>query len=161
MTITETITLGLKLKNKHPELNDWKVTLNNRVRSFGLCSYSKKEIQMSKSIIPYMSDESIKNTLIHEIAHALTKGHSHDWVWSQKCIELGGDGKRVGGDNKYENGKDGRNECLSKLSKYTLTCPCCGETHYKNRLPKRKSSCGNHNDRFFNPKHELVITTNY
>jgi hypothetical protein len=38
-----------------------------------------------------------RDTILHEIAHALTPGHNHDSVWRAKSIEIGCDGKRCYG----------------------------------------------------------------
>ena len=39
-------------------------------------------------------DEEVKNTLLHEIAHALVgPGHRHNRVWRQKAREIGCDAK--------------------------------------------------------------------
>lgn len=36
-----------------------------------------------------MDEEDCRNVMLHEIAHALTMGHNHDWVFKAKCRELG------------------------------------------------------------------------
>lgn len=159
MNINQAILRAKSLMLKYPELRYWSVTSNNRKRSFGLCSYTKLEIQLSKILVPLMSDKAIDETIIHEIAHALTRGHGHDSVWKSKCIELGGNGKRCGGDEKYEEVKEAK-IVLQKLSKYTLTCPVCGSVHNRNRYPKRKISCANHGPKY-NEKYQFIITQNY
>jgi hypothetical protein len=104
-----------------------------------------------------MTDEAIKDTIIHEIAHALTKGHNHNNVWKRKCIELGGDGQRCGGVEKYKDA----NVIAERLEKYTLTCPICNHKTQLSRLPKRDRSCGEHNHRRYNPEYKLIVTRNY
>lgn len=156
----EAFILANELKNKHESLLRWKVTFNNRKGSFGLCSYSKREIQLSNMLIPFMSDKAIKDTILHEIAHALTAGHGHDYVWRIKFIELGGNGERIGSIDKFKNGKEDEIQFRKVTSKYTLTCPTCGRTSYANRMPKRDCSCSEHG-RGYNPIHKMVITQNY
>lgn len=155
----EIIALANELKNRHGLFN-WRISFNNRKGSFGLCSYSKREIQLSSMFIPFMSDESIKDTIIHEIAHALTEGHGHDYTWQRKCVELGGKPNRIGGAEKFKNGEKGELEFCRVISKYTLTCPTCGHKAYINRMPKRDCSCSEHG-RGYNPIHKMVITQNY
>ena len=94
MNIHEAISLGYDIINEFPSLYNWTVTSNNRKRAFGLCSHSKEVISLSSYLVPQMTDKAIKNTIIHEIAHALTPFHGHDNVWRDKCISLGGNGKR-------------------------------------------------------------------
>jgi predicted SprT family Zn-dependent metalloprotease len=160
MTITEAITLATELKNQHFELRTWSVTLHNRKRSFGTCNHLKKEIQLSRLLIPTMTDAGVKDTIIHEIAHALTKGHGHDYTWKRKCIELGGNGQRLGGIDKFIDGKNGIVEFNKIQSKYVLTCPVCGHKYYKHRKPTQSLGCGKHGGGY-NPMYELVLTQNY
>ena len=161
MTINQVLALATELKNKHSELLSWTISFNKRKRAFGVCNYGKREISISSILIPFMTDSAIKDTIIHEIAHALTKGHDHDKVLKRKCIELGGTGDRLGGSNKFEGGDSSRLEFNEKNSKYTLTCPTCGCKSYINRMPKHSQSCGKHGDRRYNPIHKLILTQNY
>lgn len=160
MTIKEALNLATDLKNKHSELSNWTITLNRRKRSFGVCSYTKREIQLSSELIPVMSDKAIFETIVHEIAHALTKGDGHGYYWKRCCISLGGDGQRCGNSDKFEDGNLGRIQFHKTASKYTLTCPSCGNQSFVNRLPKRACSCGLHG-RGFNPLHKMVLSQNY
>lgn len=160
MTTTETLILCTELKNKHSELNTWKISFNKRKSSFGLCNYTDKEIQLSSVLIPTMTDKAIFETIVHELAHALTKGHGHDSIWRRKCIELGGDGQRVGGSEKIVGGEDGKIIFMKSNYKYTLTCPVCDTKSYVNRLPKRACSCSKHG-RYYDSKYKLTVTQNY
>lgn len=161
MTINQAITLAYSIIKNHSELKGWTVTFNNRKRAFGVCNYSKLQIELSSILVPVMTDEAILDTIIHEIAHALTRGHNHDRVWQAKCIELGGNGQRCGGPDKYKDGKVGQLIIQEKLAKYTLSCPCCDNKSHKNRKPTKSYSCNNHGDRFFNPKYKMILTQNY
>ena len=155
----EAFMLATELKNKHGLLN-WRISFNNRKNSFGLCKHSIKEIQLSNCLIPLMKDIAIKDTILHEIAHALTPGHKHDYVWMRKCIEIGAKPDRLGCADNFKNGKEDELEFKKVTSKYTLTCPTCGHTAYVNRMPKREYSCSKHG-KGYNPIHKMVITQNY
>lgn len=160
MTRTEITRLANELMSKHIELVNWKFVFNSRKHSFGLCSYGRKTIELSSYLTVEMTDKGIKDTIIHEIAHALTPGHNHDYFWKRKCIELGGDGERCGNYNKFKDGKASEKEVYSRISKYTLTCPCCGYTAFMNRKPKKSYSCGKHGVGY-DSKYKFIITQNY
>jgi predicted SprT family Zn-dependent metalloprotease len=60
---------------KH-NLIDWKFVWNNRTsnNTFGICKYIPKEIHLNKKFALVEKEEEVIDTIIHEIAHALTKG---------------------------------------------------------------------------------------
>lgn len=160
MTKNEITNLAIRLLSNHNNLNDWTFLFNKRKNSFGLCSYNKKTIELSSYLVESMTDSAIRNTIIHEIAHALTPGHGHDYTWVKKCIELGGDGKRCGDYTKFKDGQESQTEIFSRISKYTLTCPCCGKQVFLNRKPKRSYSCGKHGVGY-NEMYKFTIIQNY
>ena len=63
-------------------------------RRLGICKYHTKMITLSKEFVEKAQEDMVKDTILHEIAHALTKGHHHDQVWKAKCVEIGGNGMR-------------------------------------------------------------------
>lgn len=91
----------------------------------GLCNCRKRQIKLSK---PYMlkgTKEQCKRVILHELAHALTKGHGHDRVWKRKLLEMGGDGQR----------------CILDINvqvkpKYIVKCKKCGHEYKYLRKPK-------------------------
>lgn len=81
----------------HPQIlfTGWILTFNNRKAALGLCSYTKKEVQISRHFLKLRSYEEILNTVSHEVAHALVgskEGHGPRWVRLHK--QLGGNGER-------------------------------------------------------------------
>jgi hypothetical protein len=155
MKIEQAFQLATILKNKQPELHDWRIRFNKQKKSFGLCDYDNKTIELSIHFIPYCTYGSIINTIIHEIAHALLPDHNHDDVWKNKCIELGGDGKRCGNRKDFISAKS-RETIYQNISKYTLTCPKCGYKYFKHRKPIDDLCCGWHDKDY-----SLIVTKNY
>lgn len=62
---------------------------NNRKSSFGLCDYTNRTIQLSRIMTANQCKEQIRDTILHEIAHALTPGAGHGPAWKRKARELG------------------------------------------------------------------------
>jgi len=160
-TLTNTVTKGdvkrlaLDLMSKHG-LTDWKLEFDNAKRRLGLCIHSTKTISLSQNYLPLRPIEETKNTILHEIAHALVGGrHGHDHVWQQKAREIGCDGNRLYSGTATVEGK------------YKLTCPNCGESHYRYKQPKNSNKyacrgcCDNYNNGRFSDKFIFVWSNNF
>lgn len=94
MNITQITQLGYQLMDEHG-LYGWNIVWDNARKRGGQCRYATRTISLSRLIVPTWEDAEIRNVLLHEIAHALTPGHSHDAVWRRKLISMGGDGSRT------------------------------------------------------------------
>lgn len=96
MTTKELFTIKtLERYMKIYNLNDWKYRINKRKHSAGVCKYISRTIEISKYYIDNenVTKKDIENTILHEIAHSLTKGEGHSDIWMKKFIEIGGNGK--------------------------------------------------------------------
>ena len=134
MLLLEAKSLAIKLMNKHGLLDlRWSFEFDNAKRRFRCCHYTYKRISLSKYLVELNDEARVKNTILHEIAHALVgHGHGHDNVWKRKAIEIGCDGNRC------------FTEKTTVIVKGTLeaVCPKCSYVHRKFKQPKRPSSCG-------------------
>jgi len=86
------------LKKTH-SLVGWSLVFDKAKRRLGVCKYKHKHVGVSSFMLkdPKTSEHQVKNTLLHEIAHALVgKEHSHDAVWKAKAVSIGCDGSRCG-----------------------------------------------------------------
>ena len=57
---------------------------------FGLCDYGKKTIQLSTYLTQAIPMSEVRDTILHEIAHALTPndgGHGKEWM--DMCVKIG------------------------------------------------------------------------
>lgn len=68
----------------------WKFSWIKHKRLFGRCVYTSKEIQLSWPQTKENNYDHVKDTIIHEICHALVgPGHGHGPVFKQKASEIG------------------------------------------------------------------------
>jgi predicted SprT family Zn-dependent metalloprotease len=106
-------------------LHDWAFGFNRRKQQMGLCSFDFKRIELSIHFIERNPEAAIRDTLLHEIAHALVgPGHGHDQAWKQKCVEIGARPERVCHEVNMPEGS------------WRATCGGCGMVHHRHRKPK-------------------------
>jgi predicted SprT family Zn-dependent metalloprotease len=134
MLLSDAKTLAVNLMRTHNLIqNGWVFKFDNAKRRFGCCNYRTKTISLSKHLVEINEIGRVRNTILHEIAHALVgRGHGHDDVWKRKAIEIGCDGNRC---------YSVENTNIVKGS-FVAICPKCNGEHHRHRRPKKKSSCG-------------------
>ena len=136
MKLSEAYQLAMNLMKQHGLLElGWRLQFDNAKRRFGVCKYRSKTIGLSLNLTLLNDEKRVKNTILHEIAHALVgHSHGHDYVWQMKAREIGCDGERCY--NSFE--------VVKPKGNYEAVCPCCGHVHSRFKAPKigRKSSCG-------------------
>jgi len=112
----------------------WIFQLDNAKERIGQCNHDKKLITYS---IHYLREpeEFIRDTVLHEIAHALVGyEHGHDYVWQQKCVEIGAKPERLANEN----------ELATKITpNYVIKCENCGWSVTRLRMRRRNfgSTC--------------------
>jgi len=97
-------------------LTDYRFQFDSACRRFGYCSWSRKVISLSKVLVQLNGEEQVRQTIVHEIAHALTPGHHHDEVWKAVAIKLGDTGEKC-----YRN-----SEVIRPEPKHIYACSNCG-----------------------------------
>jgi predicted SprT family Zn-dependent metalloprotease len=74
----------------------WRFKYDNAVRRFGKCSFRTRTITISRKLTLLNDIDAVRDTLLHEIAHALVgHGHGHDAVWRAQALAIGCDGRRT------------------------------------------------------------------
>lgn len=146
MELTQAKTLALDLMSEH-NLTDWRFEFDNAKRRFGVCRHRLKVIGLSKELVSLNDVKRVENTILHEIAHALTPRQGHNYVWRAKAIEIGCDGNRCYTSKEVETPK----------GNYQAICPICGHIHYKFKKVTRQYSCSRCADVF--SKDRLLIFT--
>lgn len=140
--------IALELMKKHGLLKSyWTFKFDNAKRRFGSCDDRpyKKLITLSLALTELNKEEDVVDTILHEIAHALVGcNRGHDYVWKQKALEIGCDGKRC-----YSTA-----EVVIPKGNYVAICKN-GHSRSKMRMPRRQLSCGKCGN-VFDPTNILV-----
>ena len=106
-------------------LKDWRFKFDHSTRRAGCCNYHDKQISISFDLARHAKREDIRDTLLHEIAHALVgKKHNHDAIWGEKAKEIGGSGERC-------------HRLQFSLPRYHVTCENLCWTHTAERRNPR------------------------
>jgi hypothetical protein len=102
MELKQAETLAKQLMAEHMgHLKGWQFVFNGRLRrALGRCNYTKKHVELCPKYVECNDEPQVRDTILHEIAHALCPGHSHDKVWSDTAKRLGADGQRFAGAEK-------------------------------------------------------------
>lgn len=77
-------------------LKGWQFQFDHATRRAGCCNYRNKRITLALELAANGSMADIRDTILHEIAHALVgRKHSHDAVWKARALEIGCSGERT------------------------------------------------------------------
>ena len=145
--------LAKSLLHKHGLDHDWTFKFNRMVNNAGLCKHSVQTIFIGKPYATFVRDiEAVKNTLLHEIAHAIAgPRHGHDEVWRQIFLRIGGNGKAK---TKLPNAK----EYFEHNARWMGVCPVCGKQYPAQRKPRRDASCYSCNPEAYDERYKIVYT---
>ena len=80
--------LARRLMDGHG-LHGWTFHFDHARRRFGSCQFALRRITLSRPLTLLNDESQVADTLLHEIAHALTPGSGHGPAWKAKCLELG------------------------------------------------------------------------
>lgn len=140
MNLQDVQNLAYKLMKQHGLFdNRWRFEFDNSVKRFGCCNYTTKTISLSKKLCLLNGEPDVKDTILHEIAHALVgNANGHNYIWKLKCIEIGANPKRC-----YDS-----SEIVTPKLRYVATCGGCGKEYQKvkkvDNTRKRACQCQNH-----------------
>lgn len=95
MEIPAALTLGRRLLLKHG-LGDWSIRTDRAKTRAGACRFGTRTISLSADLTRLHDEAEVRDTILHEIAHALVGPfHGHDDLWRAKAVEIGGSGERT------------------------------------------------------------------
>jgi predicted SprT family Zn-dependent metalloprotease len=130
MNINDAQIMAWSLLEKHG-LHNWFFRFDYAKRRFGSCDYRNRTITLSKHLTELNTKGEVRDTILHEIAHALTPGDNHGLRWQQKCLELGAKPMRC-----YE-----LDNVKQPEPKYMLICPRCRMKYPRYRKSKGTYVC--------------------
>jgi hypothetical protein len=130
----------------------WRFDWDRAVRRFGSCKYETRRITLSRHLAALNTFAEAKDTILHEVAHALVGsgvGHGPRWVAQAKAI--GCTGKRC-----YDSA------VAEPPAKWRGTCPACGHEAKGNSRRRLACSkcCKRHNGGRFDARFALTWTPN-
>jgi SprT protein len=140
MTHCDARQLAEELMRLHRLLPKWSFTFDRSKARFGKCDYRKKQISLSKHLVELNDVDQVRETILHEIAHALApRGAGHGPAWKALALSIGCNGGRCFG-----------NEVTRPAPKYQGACPSCNRVIRRHR--RRTLACG-HCATAFDPKY--------
>jgi predicted SprT family Zn-dependent metalloprotease len=96
-------------------------------RICGLCSYPRYNrcgvISLSHYYVANNSEADIVDTILHEIAHALSPGAKHGPAWQSTCVKIGARPQRLADSS-----------VVMPKGNLVAECQCCGRIYRKHRL---------------------------
>jgi predicted SprT family Zn-dependent metalloprotease len=129
MDTDEAVQMAEELLRLHG-LRDWGVVIDRAKTRAGVCRSSSREIGLSGPLTSLSARHEVRETILHEIAHALVGPvHKHDVVWRAQAARLG----------------CSTAACLPRdaprvPAPWVGTCPA-GHTVSRHRRPQRPASC--------------------
>ncbi|MBZ5735408.1 SprT-like domain-containing protein [Nocardioides sp. TRM66260-LWL] len=130
MDLDAALRLATALLHEHG-LDDWQVRLDSAKRRAGVCRHDRRIIGLSAPLTLLHAEAEVRETVLHEIAHALAgPEHQHDAVWRAIARRIGSTGAR----------------CVSPEAPrvegaWRGVCPA-GHVVERHRRPERVLSCG-------------------
>lgn len=153
MKQSEAYNLAVELMDKHGLLDKgWSFNFDDTKRRFGVCRYRSKTIGLSLPLTLANQEAEVRDTILHEIAHALVgPGNGHNEVWKAKCREIGCRDQRCY-THEY---------VVPVVSKYKAVCGGCGVVHRRHKkLPRgRRVACKCQSSKPWDKKILLTYTT--
>ncbi len=112
-------------------LDEWGVEFDRAKSRAGVCRFDRRVIGLSARLTRLHTEDDVRETVLHEIAHALVgPRHGHDAVWRRTALAIGSTGER----------------CLAEdtprvRGAWLGVCPA-GHTLERHRRPERVTVCG-------------------
>jgi predicted SprT family Zn-dependent metalloprotease len=133
MNLDEAANLARRLMDEHG-LSHWTFVFDRAARRFGSCAWTIRQITLSWKLTLLNDEARVRETILHEIAHALTPGDGHGKKWKAACKRLGIAPERCYSESDVVS--PGRSQ-----SRYEIGCLNCGHWHPRFRRPTQLLIC--------------------
>ncbi|WP_432499041.1 SprT-like domain-containing protein [Kineococcus auxinigenes] len=128
MDVGDAVAMAEDLLAEHG-LAGWTVVLDRARTRAGVCREDRREIGLSAPLVRLHSAEEVRDTVLHEIAHALVGArHGHDAVWRATARSIGCTGTRT-------------TSAPRPPGRWRGVCPA-GHAVTRHRRPARLVACG-------------------
>lgn len=119
-----------ELMGKHELLPQWSFAWDRARTRAGHCRFADHTISVSAPLMELYPEDLVRETLLHEIAHALVgPGHNHDAAWRATAVAIGASGRvRL------------PQETPAPPAKWHGVCPN-GHEFWRHRRPAANGSC--------------------
>ena len=108
-------------------LHGWTFGLADTKRRLGACKFRSKRIEIAEYYARNSAPESVLDTLLHEIAHAIAgPAAGHGPAWKAVAIRLGA----------APHACDNTRSAVVEPGDWQATCPTCGKTYHLYRQPR-------------------------
>ena len=145
MQLDDAARRGRTLLDQHG-LHDWSLVFDRAKRRAGVCREGRKEIGLSAPLTEIHPESEVRDTLLHEIAHALVGArHGHDRVWQRTAVAIGCSGQRCSAADAPKIDGDWVGLCSA------------GHRVTRHRRPERPAACKQCSPRF-DPAHLFTWT---
>lgn len=131
MTRGDARELADRLMARHG-LRGWQFDFDHARRRLGSCNYQRRRITLSHHLVALNDDEQIRDTLLHEIAHALTEGDGHGARWRATCLRIGARPERCAQEG----------DVVLPAAPHALVCDACGQRYPRFRRAAGTYLCG-------------------
>src|SRR5688500_10175660 len=115
-------------------VGDWTFAFDHARRRFGSCQPRRKRITLSRMLTLLNDEPEVRDTILHEIAHALTPDDHHGPRWKAACAQLGAKPVRCYTDDSVISP-------ARRIARYRIGCPKCGWWHDRHRRTRRRLIC--------------------
>jgi predicted SprT family Zn-dependent metalloprotease len=143
MDLQQAEAFAISLLRQHGLWLEWSFYFDRSKVRFGTCNYTRRRISLSRYLVALNEEAHVRDTLLHEIAHALApRGAGHGTAWRKVAISIGCTGNRCYGA-----------EVARPMPRYRGTCPTCGREVRRHR--RAVLACGSCS-RVYEARHRLI-----